>query len=114
MIKRKTHNGPTAAMRCRLPSRRAGFRLVIGGGKDAVHMATGEYDDGKLGEIFLDHQREGTFGRAMLNAFAMSVSLGLQHGVPLSAFTHAFRDFKMEPDMVTEIFKALEDHYGTP
>ena len=111
-MKRKILNGPRPATRCRLPSRRQGFRLVIGSGKDAVHMATGNYDDGTLGEIFLDHQREGTFGRAMLNAFAMSVSLGLQHGVPLKAFAHTFRDFKMEPDMVKEIFTALEENYG--
>jgi ribonucleoside-diphosphate reductase alpha chain len=98
--------------RKRLPNKRAGLRIVVGTGKDIVHISTGEYLDGKLGEIFLVHQREGTFGRDMLNAFAMAVSLGLQHGVPLEAFHHTFRNFNMEPDLIRNIFNELEAHYG--
>jgi ribonucleoside-diphosphate reductase alpha chain len=102
--------------RKRLPSKRSGIRIEIGFGmtkdKDKVHLSTGEYPDGTLGEIFLVHQREGTFGRDMLNAFAMAVSLGLQHGVSLHQFQHTFRGFSMEPDLIREVFKELETHYG--
>jgi ribonucleoside-diphosphate reductase alpha chain len=95
--------------RTRLPNRRKGFRITIQPGP--VQLSTGEYHDGQLGEIFLDAPKEGSFTRDILNAFAMSVSLGLQHGVPLSAFTHTFRNFKMEPDLVRQIFDELENHY---
>lgn len=98
--------------RKRLPSRRKGMRITIGRGNDEVHLSTGEYPDGTLGEVFLVHQREGTFGRSILNAFAMAVSLGLQHGITLDTFQHTFRDFKMEPDLVRGIFTELEAHYG--
>ncbi len=98
--------------RKRLPSRRTGIRVIIGKNKDEVHLSTGEYTDGTLGEIFLVHQREGTFGRDMLNAFAMAVSLGLQHGVTLAAFHHTFRNFTMGPDLIRGIFEELELHYG--
>jgi ribonucleoside-diphosphate reductase alpha chain len=97
--------------RKRLPNRRRGLRLVIGSGKEKLHISTGEYADGTLGEIFLDHQREGTFGRAMLNAFAMALSIGLQYGVPLSAFQKTFRDFRMEPDLLRQMFLELEKAY---
>lgn len=100
-------------IRSRLPSKRRGIRAEIGMGTsmDKVHLSTGEYSDGSLGEIFLVHQREGTFGRDMLNAFAMAVSLGLQHGVTLAQFQHTFRRFSMEPDLIREVFKELELHY---
>ena len=97
--------------RRRLPNRRRGVRLVIGSGKEKLHVSTGEYPTGELGEIFLDHQREGTFGRAMLNAFAMSVSLGLQYGVPLAAFQKTFRDFVMSPDLLRQMFLELAKTY---
>lgn len=97
--------------RRRLPAKRKGIRVQIGMNKDHVHLSTGEYPDGTLGEIFLVHQREGTFGRDILNAFAMAVSLGLQHGIPLSQFCHTFRNFNMEPDMIRGIFKELHDYY---
>jgi ribonucleoside-diphosphate reductase alpha chain len=100
------------AQRKRLPNKRGGIRIVIGKNKDCVHLSTGEYADGTLGEIFLVHQREGTFGRDMLNAFAMAVSLGLQHGVSLAAFHHTFRNFTMEPDLIRGVFEELELHYG--
>ena len=93
--------------RKRLPSRRRGFRIVVHG----AHLATGEYEDGTLGEIFINYQKEGTFARDVLNALAMSISLGLQHGIPLRAYLHTFRAFRMEPDMILAIFKELSDHY---
>ena len=98
--------------RRKLPPKRAGIRAIIGEGTSAVHLSTGEYPDGTLGEVFLVHQREGTFGRDMLNAFAMAVSLGLQHGVTLEQFHHTFRNFKMDPDLIRGIFEELEYHYG--
>ena len=98
--------------RKRLPNKRKGIRVVLGKNKDPVHLSTGEYPDGTLGEIFLVHQREGTFGRDMLNAFAMAVSLGLQHGVTLKTFHHTFRNFNMEPDLIRSVFEELELHYG--
>ena len=98
--------------RKRLPPKRKGIRVQIGLNKDHVHLSTGEYEDGALGEIFLVHQREGTFGRDILNAFAMAVSLGLQHGVTLEQFHHTFRNFNMEPDIIRGIFGELHMHYG--
>jgi hypothetical protein len=104
-------SAPPAALRYRLKDRREGLRVEVGIGAARVHLATGEYVDGSLGEIFLDHQREGTFGRAMMHAFAVAVSLGLQHGIPLVTFCHAFRDFKTEPDIIRGIFAELEREY---
>jgi ribonucleoside-diphosphate reductase alpha chain len=98
--------------RLRLPNRRAGIRVTIGTGPNRLTLSTGEYPNGRLGEIFLDHQKEGTFGRDILNAFAMAVSLGLQHGIPMETLAHTFRDFHMEPDFIREIFEALEENYG--
>ena len=97
----------------RLPHRRAGIRVTIGSGTNQVILSTGEYPDGRVGEIFLDHQREGTFGRDVLKAFAIAVSLGLQYGIPMDVFQHAYRDFKMEPDLLRGIFEMLEETYGS-
>lgn len=100
------------ADRRHLPNRRRGHSFTVGDGAHQVHVTTGEYRDGTLGEIFLDCAKEGSFSRGVLNAFAMVVSLGLQHGVPLEAFHHTFRDFKMDPDLIREIFTTLEELYG--
>ena len=102
-----------AVERQRLPHRRAGLRITLGQGPNSLVLCTGEYPDGRLGEVFLDHQKEGTFGRDMLKAFAMALSLALQHGVPLSVLAHTFRGFRMEPDFVRQIFEVLESTYGT-
>jgi ribonucleoside-diphosphate reductase alpha chain len=98
--------------RIKLPHRRKGIRFTIGSGALAVQVATGEYENGKLGEVFLDTSKEGSFSRAMLAAFAIALSIGLQSGVSLEAYAHTLRDFKMEPDILRELFKELEDHYG--
>ena len=100
------------SVRQRPPNRRSGLRVTLGAAPHLVQMATGEFKDGTLGEIFLDSSKEGTFSRAMLNAFAMAISLGLQHGIPLATFAHTFRDFKMEPDVIRQIFVELETFYG--
>jgi len=83
--------------RDKLPSRRKGYtqKAVVGGHK--VYLRTGEYDNGKLGEIFIDMHKEGAALRAMMNNFAISVSVGLQYGVPLEEYVDAFTFTKFEP-----------------
>ncbi|WP_394689230.1 vitamin B12-dependent ribonucleotide reductase [Hoeflea sp.] len=81
----------------KLPNRRKGYtqKAVIGGHK--VYLRTGEFDDGRLGEIFIDMHKEGAAFRAMMNNFAIAVSLGLQYGVPLEEYVEAFTFTKFEP-----------------
>ena len=62
-----------------------------------VYLHTGEYEDGKIGEIFIDTSKEGELVKATMNNFAIAVSLGLQYGVPLDEFVNAFVDTKFEP-----------------
>jgi ribonucleoside-diphosphate reductase alpha chain len=80
-----------------MPNRRGGYTqsATIGGTK--LYLRTGEYEDGSLGEIFLDIHREGAALRAILNCFAIAVSMGLQHGVPLEEFCDAFLFTRFEP-----------------
>jgi ribonucleoside-diphosphate reductase alpha chain len=81
----------------KLPNRRQGYtqKAVIGGHK--VYLRTGEFGDGRLGEIFIDMHKEGAAFRAMMNNFAIAVSLGLQYGVPLEEYVEAFTFTKFEP-----------------
>jgi len=81
----------------KMPDRRKGYtqKAVVGGHK--VYLRTGEYDDGRLGEIFIDMHKEGAAFRAMMNNFAISISLGLQYGVPLDEFVEAFTFTRFEP-----------------
>jgi ribonucleoside-diphosphate reductase alpha chain len=81
----------------KLPDRRTGYiqKAVVGGHKVYVH--TGEYSDGRLGEIFIDMHKEGAAFRAMMNNFAIAVSLGLQYGVPLEEYVEAFTFTRFEP-----------------
>ncbi len=81
----------------KLPGRRKGYtqKAMIGGHK--VYLRTGEYDDGQLGEIFIDMHKEGAGFRAMMNNFAIAVSVGLQYGVPLEEFVDAFTFTRFEP-----------------
>jgi ribonucleoside-diphosphate reductase alpha chain len=81
----------------KLPSKRGGYtqKAIVGGHK--VYLRTGEYPDGRLGEIFIDMHKEGASFRSMMNAFAIAVSLGLQYGVPLDEFVDAFTFFRFEP-----------------
>jgi len=83
-----------SALRRALPSRRRSVNhaLVCNGQK--LYLTCGEYADGTLGEIFIDGSKDGTVIRSQMNMFAISMSLGLQHGTPLSEFVTAFRDFK--------------------
>lgn len=82
----------------RLPTRRAGYtqKAIVGGHK--IYLRTGEYEDGRLGEIFLDMHKEGAAFRSLMNCFAIAVSLGLQYGVPLEEFVDAFVFTKFEPN----------------
>ena len=81
----------------KMPDRRKGYtqKAVVGGHK--VYLRTGEYGDGQLGEIFIDMHKEGAGFRAMMNNFAIAVSVGLQYGVPLEEFVDAFTFTKFEP-----------------
>lgn len=86
----------------KLPSRRKGYTQKAKIGGHTIFLRTGEYDDGRLGEIFLDMNKEGSALRAFINNFAISVSLGLQYGVPLEEYVDAFTFTKFEPaGMVT-------------
>ncbi|MEM0991234.1 MAG: vitamin B12-dependent ribonucleotide reductase, partial [Pseudomonadota bacterium] len=80
-----------------LPHRRRGYtqKAVVGGHK--VYLHTGEFEDGQLGEIFIDMHKEGAAFRAMMNNFAIAVSMGLQYGVPLEKFVEAFTFTRFEP-----------------
>ena len=81
----------------KLPNRRKGYtqKAIVGGHK--VYLRTGEFDDGRLGEIFIDMHKEGAAFRAMMNNFAIAISLGLQYGVPLEEYVEAFTFTKFEP-----------------
>ena len=81
----------------KLPSRRKGYtqKAVVGGHK--IYLRTGEYDDGRLGEIFVDMHKEGAALRSLLNNFAIAISLGLQYGVPLEEYVDAFTFTRFEP-----------------
>jgi ribonucleoside-diphosphate reductase alpha chain len=81
----------------RMPDRRKGYtqKAVVGGHK--VYLRTGEYDDGRLGEIFIDMHKEGAALRSIINNFAIAVSLGLQYGVPLDDYVDAFTFTRFEP-----------------
>ena len=81
----------------KLPDRRKGYtqKAVVGGHK--VYLRTGEYDDGRLGEIFIDMHKEGAALRSLLNNFAIAISLGLQYGVPLEEYVDAFTFTRFEP-----------------
>ena len=83
--------------RLKLPERRKGYtqKAIVGGHK--VYLRTGEYAEGRLGEIFIDMHKEGAAFRAMMNNFAIAVSVGLQYGVPLEEFVEAFTFTRFEP-----------------
>lgn len=83
--------------RRRLPNRRGGYTQKCKIGGQSVYLRTGEYENGQLGEIFIDMHKEGAAFRSLLNCFAISISLGLQHGVPLDEFVDAFVFTKFEP-----------------
>ena len=93
MVNQKIKNND----RFKMPDRRKGYIQKAQIGDHKVYLHTGEYDDGKIGEIFIDTNKEGELVKAMMNNFAIAISLGLQYGVPLEEYVDAFIDTKFEP-----------------
>ncbi|HUK10846.1 MAG TPA: vitamin B12-dependent ribonucleotide reductase [Stellaceae bacterium] len=88
--------------RRKLPHRRKGYtqKAVVGGHK--VYLRTGEYEDGKIAEVFIDMHKEGSAFRSLMNNFAIAISIGLQYGVPLEEFVEAFTFTRFEPSGIVE------------
>jgi ribonucleoside-diphosphate reductase alpha chain len=97
IVERVVERVRASTERDRLPDRRKGYtqKAVVGGHK--VYLRTGEYEDGRLGEIFIDMHKEGAAFRSLMNNFAIAVSVGLQYGVPLEEFVDAFTFTRFEP-----------------
>ncbi len=91
------NNKDTNSRRFSMPDRRKGYIQKASIGDHKVYLHTGEYEDGKIGEIFIDTSKEGELVKATMNNFAIAISLGLQYGVPLDEFVNAFVDTKFEP-----------------
>ena len=83
--------------RSKMPYRRKGYIQKVNIGNHKIYLHTGEYEDGKVGEIFVDMNKEGELVKALMNNFAIAISLGLQYGVPLDEFVDAFIETKFEP-----------------
>ncbi len=86
------------ARRRRLPYRRSGYTQKAKIGGHTIYLRTGEYEEGALGEIFIDMHKEGAAFRSLMNCFSIAISLGLQHGVPLEEFVEAFVFTRFEPN----------------
>jgi ribonucleoside-diphosphate reductase alpha chain len=95
--KELTHARETRAEREKLPTRRKGYTQKASVGGHKVYLRTGEYDDGRVGEIFIDMHKEGAAFRSLMNNFAIAISLGLQYGVPLEEYVEAFTFTRFEP-----------------
>ncbi len=94
LIKKTSEN---IEKRFSMPDRRKGYIQKATIGNHKVYLHTGEYEDGKIGEIFIDTSKEGELVKALMNNFAIAISLGLQYGVPLDEFVNAYVDTKFEP-----------------
>jgi ribonucleoside-diphosphate reductase alpha chain len=90
------------AVRHKLPAKRTGFTQEAGVAGHKVYIRTGEFQDGTLGEVFIDMHKEGAAYRSMMNCFAISVSLGLQYGVPLNEFVDKFTFTRFEPSGIVD------------
>ena len=97
IIKSKSLNSDKNSKRFGMPDRRKGYIQKATIGDHKVYLHTGEYEDGKIGEIFIDTSKEGELVKALMNNFAIAISLGLQYGVPLDEFISAFVGTKFEP-----------------
>ena len=93
---------PPASQRVRLPKRRGGFTQEARVSGHKIFLRTGEYEDGSIGEIFIDMHKEGASFRSLMNCFAISVSMGLQHGVPLDSYIDQFTFTRFEPGGIVE------------
>jgi len=98
-----------AQEREKLPHRRKGYtqKAIVGGHK--VYLRTGEYDDGRIGEIFIDMHKEGAAFRSLMNNFAIAISLGLQYGVPLEEYVDAFTFTRFEPAGIVQGNEAIKN-----
>ena len=97
IIKSSNSNTDNNGKRFSMPDRRKGYIQKATIGDHKVYLHTGEYEDGKIGEIFIDTSKEGELVKALMNNFAIAVSLGLQYGVPLDEYISAFVGTKFEP-----------------
>ena len=97
IIKKTGNNLEKNGKRFSMPDRRKGYIQKATIGDHKVYLHTGEYEDGKIGEIFIDTSKEGELVKALMNNFAIAISLGLQYGVPLDEFISAFVGTKFEP-----------------
>ena len=97
IINSNNSNSEKSGKRFSMPDRRKGYIQKATIGDHKVYLHTGEYEDGKIGEIFIDTSKEGELVKALMNNFAIAVSLGLQYGVPLDEFISAFVGTKFEP-----------------
>jgi ribonucleoside-diphosphate reductase alpha chain len=97
ILKSKNSIAENNGKRFSMPDRRKGYIQKATIGDHKVYLHTGEYEDGKIGEIFIDTSKEGELVKALMNNFAIAVSLGLQYGVPLDEFISAFVGTKFEP-----------------
>ncbi|MCC0010431.1 MAG: vitamin B12-dependent ribonucleotide reductase [Hyphomicrobiaceae bacterium] len=95
--------------RSKLPSRRKGYTQKASVGGHKVYLRTGEYDDGKVGEIFIDMHKEGAAFRSLMNNFAIAISLGLQYGVPLEEYVEAFTFTRFEPAGIVQGNEAIKN-----
>ncbi len=93
----KTNLNEKLGKRFSMPDRRKGYIQKATIGDHKVYLHTGEYEDGKIGEIFIDTSKEGELVKALMNNFAIAISLGLQYGVPLDEFVNAYVGTKFEP-----------------
>ena len=97
IFKNNSSKHENSGKRFSMPDRRKGYIQKATIGDHKVYLHTGEYEDGKIGEIFIDTSKEGELVKALMNNFAIAVSLGLQYGVPLDEFINAFVGTKFEP-----------------
>ena len=97
IVKNSSIKSDNNGKRYGMPDRRKGYIQKATIGDHKVYLHTGEYEDGKIGEIFIDTSKEGELVKALMNNFAIAVSLGLQYGVPLDEFISAFVGTKFEP-----------------
>ena len=97
IIKKTGNSSEKNGKRFSMPDRRKGYIQKATIGDHKVYLHTGEYEDGKIGEIFIDTSKEGELVKALMNNFAIAISLGLQYGVPLDEFISAFVGTKFEP-----------------
>jgi ribonucleoside-diphosphate reductase alpha chain len=101
----------------KIPNRRVHYHEVLipryADGRDAekIRLGMGEYADGRLGEIWLNHQKGGSFGNDILHALAVAISLGLQHGITIQEFSKTLKQIKMDPNILEVVFGALEARY---